>query len=59
MKTQKVRVLTACEFGQPNDVAELPADQVKAAEEQGLVDSNKEAVAYAVSLQKPAPAPEA
>lgn len=54
MKTQKVRVLTACEFGQPNDVAELPADQVKVAEEQGLVDSNKEAVAYAVSLQKPA-----
>lgn len=51
-KTVKVRVLTACQHGQPNDVAELPADVAKQAEKDGLVDTDKAAVAYAVSLKK-------
>lgn len=50
----KVRVLVACQHGQPNDVAELPADVAKQAEKDGLVDTDKSAVAYAVSLKKAA-----
>lgn len=51
-KTVKARVLTACQHGQPNDVAELPADVAKQAEKDGLVDTEKAAVAYAMSLKK-------
>lgn len=53
VKTVKARVLTACAYGQPNDVADVPADQVKAAEADGLIDTNKAAVAYAASLKQP------
>jgi hypothetical protein len=51
-KTVKARVLTACQHGQPNDLAELPADVAKQAEKDGLVDTDKAAVAYAMSLKK-------
>lgn len=51
-KAVKARVLTACAYGQPNDVAEIPADQVKAAEKDGLVDTDKAAVAYAAGLDQ-------
>lgn len=50
----KVRVLVACQHGQPNDVAELPADVAKQAEKDGLVDTDKGAVAYAMGLKKAA-----
>ena len=51
-KAVKARVLTACAYGQPNDVAEVPADQVKAAEKDGLIDTDKAAVAYAAGLDQ-------
>lgn len=47
----KVRVLVACEFGEPDDVITLSAADAKTAEAIGRVDSNKAAVAYALSLQ--------
>ena len=50
-KSVKVRVLVACAHGQPDDVVTLPADVAKLAEEGGQVDSNKAAVAYAMSLK--------
>lgn len=49
-KSIKVRVLVACSHGQPDEVVSLPADIAKLAEEGGQVDSNKAAVAYALSL---------
>lgn len=54
-KTVKARVLAQCEHGQPDDVVELPAAVAKAAEKDGLVDSNKEAVAYAAGLPQNQP----
>lgn len=53
-KTVKARVLTQCSHGAPNDVAELPADVAKQAEKDGLVDTDKAAVAYAMGLKKAA-----
>lgn len=47
----KVRVLVSCSHGQPDDVVSLPVDVAKLAEEGGQVDSNKAAVAYAMSLK--------
>lgn len=52
-KTVKVRVLVACIHGQPDEVVTLPADVAKLAEKAGQVDSNKAAVAYALTLQTP------
>jgi hypothetical protein len=49
-KSIKARVLVACSYGQPDDLVELPAAQVKAAERDGLVDADKAAVAYAAAL---------
>jgi len=46
-KGTKVRVLVDCQHGKPNDVITLPADEAKAAEKAGLVDTSKPAVAYA------------
>lgn len=46
-----VRVLTACNYGQANDVVEIPANEVDAAKSNGLVDDHPDAVAYARSLQ--------
>jgi hypothetical protein len=50
-KTVKARVLVSCLHGEPNEVAELPADVAKQAEKDGLVDTDKAAVAYALSLK--------
>jgi hypothetical protein len=50
-KTVEARVLSACEYGNPNDVANVPASRLKDAKAAGLVDDNKAAVAYAKSLQ--------
>ena len=47
-----VRVLQDCEYGCANDVAEISKSEVKDAKKFGLVDDNKEAVAYALSLKK-------
>lgn len=52
-KAVKVRVLTACAHGVADDVVELPAAVAKAAAADGLVDADKAAVAYALSLKKP------
>lgn len=48
----KARVLQACLHGQPDDVVTLAPDVAKVAEAAGQVDTNKAAVAYALSLQK-------
>lgn len=50
VKTVKARVLTTCAHGEPNDLAEVPADLAKQAEKEGLIDTDKAAVAYAASL---------
>jgi hypothetical protein len=50
VKTVKARVLTVCAYGQPNDLAEVPTDLVKAAEKDGLIDTDKAAVKYAAEL---------
>jgi hypothetical protein len=52
VKTVKARVLSSCAYGQPNDVADVPADQIKAAEADGLIDTNKAAVQYASTLKQ-------
>ncbi len=49
-KSVKVRLLVGCEYGQANDVVSLSAADAKEAEKQGLADTNKEAVAYALTL---------
>lgn len=46
----KARVLVDGGYGHVNDVVEIPADQVAAAEASGQVDTHPEAVAYAESL---------
>ena len=46
----KVRILTACAFGQANQIAELTADELKDAVERGEVDPHPDAVAYAEQL---------
>jgi hypothetical protein len=51
-KTVKARVLADCCWGKPNDVADIPADQAKAAEKEGIVDTDKAAVAYAAGLEQ-------
>lgn len=50
VKVVKARVLTDCAYGLANDVAEIPADVAKQAEKEGLVDTDKAAVAYAATL---------
>lgn len=53
MKTKvKARVLSQCAHGAPNDVVELDADEAKAAEAEGLIDTNKAAVQYAAGLEQ-------
>jgi len=54
-KTVKARVLVGCAYGQPDDVAEIDADHAKDAQAQGLIDTDKAAVAYAVKLQQNQP----
>lgn len=54
-KSVKVRVLVACPHGEADDVVTLPADVAKAAAELGQVDSHKDAVAYALTLEQNQP----
>lgn len=55
VKVVKVRVLMDCEHGRPNDVVELPAAALKAAEAAGYVDGSAAAVAYASALPQNKP----
>jgi hypothetical protein len=55
-KTVKVRVLADCTLGRANDVVTLTAAEAKLADEQGLADPSKEAVAYAATLEQNQPA---
>jgi hypothetical protein len=48
-KIIKVRVLAKCEHGEPDDVVELTAAEVKALA--GIVDADPAAVTYAESLK--------
>lgn len=50
-RTVQGRVLVGCAHGQPDDVVSLAADVAKQAEAAGQVDTNKAAVAYALSLK--------
>jgi hypothetical protein len=49
----KVRVLTPCRFGNTNDVVTLDVPTAQAAQDEGLVDTNPDAVAYAESIAQP------
>ena len=53
-KTVATRLLVDCEHGKANDVAHLPAAEAKQMEAAGHGDTNKAAVAYALSQAKPA-----
>lgn len=48
----EARVLRDCIFGLWGEVAEVPAELLPTAEADGLVDSNADAVAYAVAYAK-------
>jgi hypothetical protein len=50
----KARVLTSCRFGNANDVVTLDVPTAQAAQDEGLVDTAPEAVAYAESIVQPA-----
>lgn len=54
-KKTQARVLVDCSHGKANDVAELDAATLKTAEAAGLVDSDKAAVAYALTLDQNKP----
>ena len=54
-KTIKARVLTDCIHGLANDVVELDTADAKDAEAQGLIDTEKAAVAYAAKLPQNQP----
>ena len=51
-KTTKARLLVNSALGNANDVVELDTTALKDAEGAGLADSNKAAVAYALSLEQ-------
>lgn len=51
-KAVKVRVLVDSAIGRANDVVSLSTADAKAAEANGLADSSKEAVAYAMTLEQ-------
>lgn len=55
VKLTKVRLLMDGQYGKCNDVVELDADALKAAEAAGHADSNKAAVAYAMTLEQNQP----
>ncbi|MGQ3001287.1 MAG: hypothetical protein ACT6UH_00635 [Hydrogenophaga sp.] len=59
VKTVKARVLTVCEYGSANDLVEISEDLVKQAEKDGLIDTDKGAVAYAAGLEQNQPKPKA
>lgn len=49
-RSVKARVLMACAHGEPNDLVELDETTAKQAEKDGMVDTDKAAVAYAAKL---------
>ena len=51
-RSVKARVLVDCVFGAPNAVVALSAAEAKGAQADGLVDTDKAAVAYAEALAK-------
>lgn len=53
-KKVKARVLVDCAFGKPNDVAEVEDGQVRQAEAEGLIDTEKSAVSFAQALDRQA-----
>lgn len=53
----KARVLQDCAHGQANDLVELPSAVAKAAEKDGLIDTDKAAVEYAAKLPQNQPKP--
>jgi hypothetical protein len=56
-KRIKVRLLVDSALGNTNDVVEVDADQVKQIEKDGIADSDKGAVAYALGLEQNKPQP--
>lgn len=54
-KAIKARVLVAGEYGQVNDLVELPPGAAKQAEAAGLIDTDKGAVTYAAGLPQNQP----
>lgn len=55
-KTVKARVLMNCNYGEPDDLVVLDAEEAKHAQAAGQVDTHKEAVAYAATLPQNAKA---
>ena len=55
-KTVKARVLMNCNYGEPDDLVVLDAEEAKQAQAAGQVDTHKEAVAYAATLPQNAKA---
>lgn len=55
VKKTQARVLVDCSHGKANDVVELDAAALKTAEAAGLIDSDKAAVAYALTLDQNKP----
>ncbi len=53
-KSVKARVLVDSAFGNANDVVQLDEASAKAAVDQGVIDTNKSAVAYAEDLARKA-----
>lgn len=52
VKKTRARLLVDCQHGKCNDIVELDAADLKAAEGAGLADSDKDAVAYAQTLDQ-------
>lgn len=51
-RTVRARVLADCAHGKANDLVDLPTSVAKQAEKEGVVDTDKAAVAYAASLEQ-------
>lgn len=55
VKKSQARLLVDSQYGKCNDLVELDAAELKAAEGAGLADSDKHAVAYAATLDQNKP----
>lgn len=51
-RTVRARVLADCAHGKVNDLIDLPASIAKQAEKEGVIDTDKAAVAYAAGLEQ-------
>lgn len=56
-KRAKVRLLVDSALGNANDVVEVDSGEIKSLEKDGIADSDKAAVAYALTLEQNKPAP--